>query len=77
MEDLEAGNLKTSWIPAFSHPSVPKEQHEAYAKVVVIGALLGAERGAYDVSDEWNRLLPHLKLTTIEDFLSNVWKGKP
>jgi hypothetical protein len=76
VEDLEAGNLKTSWVPPFNHPSIPKEQHEAYAKVVIIGALLGAERGAYDVSDEWNQLLPHLSLTSIENFLRAVWKDK-
>jgi hypothetical protein len=77
VEDLEAGNLKTSWVPAFSHPSVPKEQWEGYAKAVMIGSLLAMERGAWDVSDEWNKLLPELKLTSIEDFLTGVWNGKP
>jgi len=75
--DLEAGNLKTSWVPAFTHPSVPKEQWEGFAKAVVIGSLLAFERGAWDVSDEWNTLLPELKLTSIEDFLTGVWQGKP
>ena len=77
VEDLESGNLKTSWVPAFSHPNVPEDQHEAYAKVVIIGALIAAERGAYDVSDEWNKLLPHLRLTSIESFLRSVWEDRP
>jgi hypothetical protein len=77
MEDLEAGNLKTSWVPAFNHPSVPEEQWEGFAKAVVIGTLPSVERGAWDVSDEWNKLLPELKLTTIEDFLTDIWQGKP
>lgn len=75
-EDLEAGNLKTSWAPDFSHPSVPKEHWEAWGKAVIIGTLFSVERGAWDVSDEWNKLLPELKLTGIEDFLASVWEGK-
>jgi hypothetical protein len=77
VEDLEAGNLNTSWAPAFSHPSVPEEQWPAWGKAVITSSLLAVERGAWDTSDEWNKLLPELKLTSIEDFLASVWEGKP
>jgi hypothetical protein len=77
IEDLEAGNLKASWIPQFKHPSIPEDQLEVFAKVVTVGSLQAFERGAWDVSDEWNQLLPQLELTSIEDFLRNVWLGKP
>jgi hypothetical protein len=77
IEDLQANELKTTWTPAFTHPSMPKGQEAAFAKVVTIGVLLGGQRGVYDVSDEWNKLLPEIKFTGIEEFLTGVWKDKP
>jgi hypothetical protein len=75
--DLEQGKLESSWIPAFGHPSVPKEQWEEFGKVVIIGSLLAIDQGAWNVSDEWNQLLPDLKLEDPEELLARVWKGKP
>ncbi|KAG9231482.1 nmrA-like family protein-like protein [Amylocarpus encephaloides] len=90
--DLEAGNLTTSWIPTFTHPNVnadelqptspipgqsPPDPQDAFSRLVVRGSLLAIHRGVWDVSDEWNRLLPDLKRTSIEDFLDSTWKGKP
>jgi hypothetical protein len=34
------------------------------------------EGGARDVCDEWDKLLPELKLTGIEEFLTSVWQDK-
>jgi len=84
--DAQAGILKTSWVPAFSHPNINLDEiakmlpaganaQEVLAKAVVTGGLLG-NRDAWDVSDEWNKLLPQLKLTGIEEFLTSVWKDK-
>jgi hypothetical protein len=42
---------------------------------VVTGGLL-SNRDPWDVSDEWNKLLPELKLAGIEEFLTAVWKDK-
>ena len=36
--------------------------------------LLSGVRGALGVTDEWNLLLPHLQLTKVETFLSDIWK---
>ena len=46
-------------------------------KIVLIGTLLSSAKGAWDVSNDMNRLLPNFEFTEIEDFLSGAWKGKP
>jgi hypothetical protein len=84
--DAQAGILKTSWVPAYSHPNISLDEiakmlpaganaQEFLSKAVVTGGLLG-NRDAWDVSDEWNKLLPQLKLTGIEEFLTDIWKDK-
>jgi hypothetical protein len=40
---------------------------------VLIGGLLTCEEGAWDVSDEWNQLLPEHKFTKIEDLVGRLW----
>jgi hypothetical protein len=78
-EDLEAGTLKSSWVPAFDHPSMPADDpaaSEALSRYIVTGSLISIENGAWDVSEEWNQLLPLLKLTGIQEFLEKVWKTK-
>ena len=84
--DAQAGILKTSWVPAYSHQNISLDEiakmlpaganaQEFLSKAVVTGGLLG-NRDAWDVSDEWNKLLPQLKLTGIEEFLTDIWKDK-
>jgi len=46
-------------------------------KAVLIGTLLSSIKGAWDVSDEVNKLLPDFKFTQIEAFLTKVWNGEP
>lgn len=48
-----------------------------FSKVIVAGLLLAISAGAYNCSDEWNRLLPDYKFTQPEEFLSEAWRGKP
>jgi len=75
--DLENGILTASWTLEASHPSVTGDQVEKMLKTVLIGTLLSSAKGAWDVSDEFNKLLPGFKFTQIEDFLTKVWEGKP
>ncbi|KAE9373150.1 hypothetical protein N431DRAFT_482267 [Stipitochalara longipes BDJ] len=86
--DIEAGELKTTWIPDFSRPKRSLEDialvpataglsADTLSRMVITGSLLAIARGAWDVSDEWNQLLPQLKLTGIEEFLRKIWEGKP
>ncbi|RDW65624.1 hypothetical protein BP5796_10316 [Coleophoma crateriformis] len=75
VEDLENGILKTSWKLESSHPSVTGDQVEKMLKAVLIGTLLSSAKGAWDVSDEINQLLPDFEFTQLEDFLTEVWRA--
>ncbi|KAI3342334.1 hypothetical protein F4824DRAFT_512072 [Ustulina deusta] len=75
-EDLEAGELKTSWSLEAVHQAVPDGQAQALLKAVCIGTLLSSSKGAWDTSDEMNQLSPDYEFTLIEDFLSKVWGEK-
>ncbi|KAK5273161.1 hypothetical protein LTR99_002553 [Exophiala xenobiotica] len=77
IEDLERRILKSSWTLETSHPSVSKEQAEHLARTVLIGTLLSGVQGAWAISDEFNQLLPGYKFTQIEEFLAQVWAGRP
>jgi len=77
LEDLEKGVLTASWTLAASHPSVAQDQIEKMMKVVLIGTLLSSAKGAWDVSDAFNQIVPDFKFTQIENFLAEVWEGKP
>ena len=77
LEDLENGNLKTSWSLETRHPSFTREQAEQALKSVLIGTLVSSAKGAWDVSDEFNQLLPDYKFAPIEEFLAEVWERKP
>ncbi|KAH6680007.1 hypothetical protein F5X68DRAFT_244988 [Plectosphaerella plurivora] len=76
-DDLEAGVVKTTWLPKADHPAIPSEQVEKLSGFMVAGMLLGMAAGALDVSSEWNDLLPNYKFTRVEDFLTAAWHGKP
>jgi hypothetical protein len=69
--------LTASWTLEKSHPSVTVDQVEEMLKTVLIGTLLSSAKGAWDVSDEFNQLLPDFKFTQIEEFLAQIWEGKP
>ncbi|KAK3308467.1 uncharacterized protein B0T15DRAFT_483121 [Chaetomium strumarium] len=76
-EDLKAGVYKASWCPTLEHSSFSPEQAKALAKTFTTGLLLAMSVGDWNVSDEWNRLLPDYQFTQAEDFLSGAWNGKP
>ncbi|KAI1409445.1 NAD(P)-binding protein [Hypoxylon sp. FL1857] len=76
VEDLEAGDLKTSWNIEAIHQAVSSDQASALLKAVSIGILLSSSKGAWDISDEMNQLSGY-EFTRIEDFLAKVWEGKP
>ena len=77
MQDLEAGELKTSWSIEAVHLAVPPEQAAALLKAVSVGILLSSCKGAWDSSDDFNQLFPDYKFTSAESFLAKVWEGKP
>ncbi|ETS77126.1 hypothetical protein PFICI_11000 [Pestalotiopsis fici W106-1] len=73
LEDLEAGILTTSWGLRARHPSLAEDKAADMLKSVLIGMLLSSAKGAWTVSDDFNRCLPDFKFTNIGDFLANVW----
>ncbi|CRG87173.1 hypothetical protein PISL3812_04190 [Talaromyces islandicus] len=74
-QDLKAEKIQTSWQPKVDHPSIPPEQAEALSGKLLSGVLLAISDGAFQVSDEWNRLLPDHQFTGAEEFLSQFWQN--
>ncbi|KAK0647978.1 hypothetical protein B0T16DRAFT_407537 [Cercophora newfieldiana] len=74
MADLEAGLVNSTWRPRIDHPTFrdSPEQAAAMEKVLLGGVLLGFAAGAFDASDDWNKLLPEYKFTGAEEFLTGV-----
>jgi hypothetical protein len=75
--DLEAGRLNTTWAPKIEHPSIPPEQRTRQLSDIIISrTLLAGLKGSWVVSDEWNKLLPHVKFTKVDEFLRSVnWES--
>lgn len=46
-----------------------------FSEQVIAEIMKGGLQGAWDVSDEWNKLLPDLKLTTLGEFLTRYWES--
>ncbi|KAJ0163171.1 hypothetical protein CTA2_3394 [Colletotrichum tanaceti] len=73
-KDLEAGLVaEAPWLPSVDHPSIPKESVDALSAVMLSAFLLGISAGNFEISDEWNRLLPDFRFTRPEDFLTTAW----
>ncbi|KAK0710643.1 hypothetical protein B0H67DRAFT_667402, partial [Lasiosphaeris hirsuta] len=58
------------------YPAVPKNQAELFSRKFVISALQGSLTNAWEVSDEWNQLIPGFEFTSVEKLLTEVWAGK-
>lgn len=70
------GRLTTSWCPEMDHPTVPQEMREAASKVFTAKTVLSVYQTTWRVSDEWNRLLPDHKFTSVGAFLEKWWGGE-
>ncbi|KAK6361029.1 hypothetical protein TWF730_007144 [Orbilia blumenaviensis] len=73
IDELEAGNLNTSWGLEAVHRAIPNDQATAMLKAVSIGILLSSTKGAWDIPGDWNQIFPDYSFDTIESFLSVVW----
>ncbi|KAF4978567.1 hypothetical protein FDECE_18196 [Fusarium decemcellulare] len=76
--DVEAGTADLTPMWEEVHPTIaalPKEQREETAKVIPKGLLTMVGISAWETSEEWNKLLPDYKFTTIEEFVQQVWGG--
>ncbi|KAI8272962.1 hypothetical protein K4K60_011560 [Colletotrichum sp. SAR11_57] len=52
------------------------EEIKIASEQFAIQSLLSTGEGGWELTDEWNRLLPDLPLEDIETFLNNVWEGE-
>ncbi|KAH7018406.1 uncharacterized protein B0I36DRAFT_388623 [Microdochium trichocladiopsis] len=72
--DLVAGRILAKTTPTITHSSVTPEQKEAFEKLLTAGFLMGAARGAYTATREWNEILPDVKFLGIEEYLRSVFR---
>ncbi|OTB15214.1 hypothetical protein K445DRAFT_318054 [Daldinia sp. EC12] len=75
-ENLEAQIRETGDLSLPDLRTATPEQVGAFLQAASARILIAISRGAYDVTDEWNKILPDYKFTRLEDFLTTVWGGK-
>ncbi|KAL2207499.1 NAD(P)-binding protein [Sarocladium strictum] len=73
LEDLKSGKITAPWGLERTHPSVSEEDAARMLLQVLIGGLLSCHEGAWDLSDEWNQLLPEVNFTKIDKFVDGLW----
>lgn len=75
-QELETEDRKMERFADIDLHNSPKERVNEFLAMAARGILLGMSRGAYTVTDEWNRLLPDYEFTQVEDFIKGVWGAK-
>ncbi|KAK3290479.1 uncharacterized protein B0H64DRAFT_412452 [Chaetomium fimeti] len=73
LDDLRAGIVNTSWLPAIDQPGAAPSDNEALARHILRSLLLNAADGSGTVSDEWNQIFPDYQFTKAEDFLAGIF----
>ncbi|KIH87877.1 hypothetical protein SPBR_05111 [Sporothrix brasiliensis 5110] len=68
---LAQGKLDLA-MPKLMHPSIPDDLRDQWHAPVWSGSLLATARGAWNASDEWNQLLPDIKMSTVDDFIEAI-----
>jgi len=71
-KSVRDGQFETPWCPMIDHPGVPVEMREAISKYTLREYLLSMANGEWCVSDDWGKLL-NLQLTSMDEFLGDVW----
>ncbi len=78
--DIRAGEIKASWMPVVAPvnqaPMTPEDAANM-SKMFVSGVLLSSIPGSWAASDEWNKIFPDYKFDEINEFLGEIWAGKP
>ncbi|KAK4238762.1 hypothetical protein C8A03DRAFT_43557 [Achaetomium macrosporum] len=73
MEDLKSGIVKASWLPPIGPEAIGEHVNEEFGKQALRSLALNHAAGAATVSDEWNRIFPDYKFTTVEEFLARAF----
>ncbi|KAK4466237.1 hypothetical protein QBC42DRAFT_329331 [Cladorrhinum samala] len=73
IDDLRAGELKSSFVPELDHPAI-RDLDEAtkagFIKAAYTSLLMALVDGDAVVGDEWNRIFPHYKFLGFDEFIS-------
>jgi len=64
-------------MPVDGHCSFDQEQILRIIEAAYTGILLSGTKGAWDVSDEFNKLFPDFMFVGIDDFLGGHWSERP
>lgn len=62
--------------PLMEYPAIPNDRRVEFSRMATAEAMKGITRGAWEVSDEWNKLLPGFQFSEPEQFLRRYWEGK-
>ncbi|GAB1318729.1 hypothetical protein MFIFM68171_08939 [Madurella fahalii] len=76
LDDLERGEVKSSWIPQPNHASLgnmTQEERDAFGRVITRGVLLSFGTRAFSVSAEWNNIFPDIRFGRVDQFLYEFW----
>ncbi|KAI0840136.1 NAD(P)-binding protein [Hypoxylon sp. FL0890] len=68
MEDIESGDMTN----AVDLRSATPEETQAFLDSAIRRISAAISRGAYDVTDEWNKILPDYQFTTVGDFVKKI-----
>ncbi|OJJ94626.1 hypothetical protein ASPACDRAFT_128149 [Aspergillus aculeatus ATCC 16872] len=71
-EDLEKGEFKSPWIPAYA-PDLSAEIMRDVVVPFISGWALGISKGVGDVKPVWNERFPDIDYETVEDMLRGAW----
>ncbi|MCJ1388149.1 hypothetical protein MMC18_000994 [Xylographa bjoerkii] len=74
MSDLQQGKFESTWLPPYRHPMIPLEMADAFAMQIMTQwwRCAGGSRNSA-VVPTWNELLPEMKLTDVDTFLTDVY----
>jgi hypothetical protein len=75
-EDVEKGELKTSWVPQLEHPAIPVDLREKFSVGFVLEFFRAMKSGSWDVGREWNERLTSFEPMSLETYLTKAWKGR-
>jgi hypothetical protein len=63
----------TSWFPSMEHPMVPPQLRVSLSKSFTAKTVLSIYNGCWDVTEDWNKLLPDFRFTNLDNFVEKVW----
>lgn len=70
--NLDENLLNLEDMPLVGHHSIPEESKKDFALEGLRGLLLAFRAGGWTCTDDWNKLLPDLKLTSVKELAQQL-----